>query len=295
MKSHLPKPLLFVVLFASFTAVPTLPDSKQAFSKPRLIVDTKWEFLLGAFWGGRWIKTPEAQRWARGGENYAVFHGPHRFGTFRGGKAVVAGPHCPNSYLVKVHTPPYKPKGLLARRAGPPGYIGVSGASVKQLLPRPVQMPGSQAYRGVVASWLRAHGIQNPQPGIIKVWRVDLDNDGRQEVLINAVRHEGYNGWPQIMSFNSHAGDHALLLVRRAEKAQNKGAAKTTAVFSQIHVRAASLNAPAILELAAVLDINGDGKMEIITRGRYYQGQWGTVYEWRNGYPKEVLSSGCGV
>jgi hypothetical protein len=292
---------LIILSAALFTCGPVVPGTKLTNSKssksklsnpkPRLIVDTKWNFLVGAFASGKWVKTPQAQRWAGGGESYTVFQGPRLLGSFRGSKAVSPGSPCEDAYHVKLQLPPYKPKGLLARRLGPPGYVAVSGASAKQLMPRIVQPVSPAAYNEVVKLWLRGRGLQNPQPGLVKVWRVDLDGDGRPEVLINAVRHGAQNGLPNIMSPNSRAGDHALLLVRRA----TGGQVKTIAVFSQIHTQNANLNVPSFLELAGVLDVNGDGQMEIIARGRYYQGNWSSVYEWRGGYPQAILSSGCGV
>ena len=36
------------------------------------------------------------------------------------------------------------------------------------------------------------------------------------------------------------------------------------------------------------------GKMEIMTHGRYYEGDWTTVYEMRGNKAVQVLESGCG-
>jgi hypothetical protein len=261
-------------------------------TKPRLIADSQWNFLVGSASGDQWLASAHAAPLARGGESYMVFDGPRVVGTFRGSKAISIGPPCEDTFRVKLQLPPFKPKGLLARRAGPPAYVGVSGATAKQLMPRKVEvMSATSGFKEIVAAWLRAKGVKNPQPGIVKVWRADIDGDNRQEIIINAIRHNERSGVPDVMSADSRAGDHSLLLVRRIVD----GKVQTVVVSSQIYTKHQSLNAPSTLELAGVMDLNGDGKMEIVTRGRYHQGSWVSVYEWRKGVPKAVISTGCGV
>jgi hypothetical protein len=40
--------------------------------------------------------------------------------------------------------------------------------------------------------------------------------------------------------------------------------------------------------------LNGDGKMEIVTFGRYYEGDGTMVYEMRNNKAVKVLEAACG-
>ena len=52
---------------------------------------------------------------------------------------------------------------------------------------------------------------------------------------------------------------------------------------------------PNKFEIAALADLNGDGKIDIVVRSRYYEGDEVTVYETtRSGFNK-ALSVGCGL
>ena len=47
--------------------------------------------------------------------------------------------------------------------------------------------------------------------------------------------------------------------------------------------------------MVAVLDLNGDGRMEIVTYGRYYEGDWFDVFDLEGLAAKKVLTAGCGA
>lgn len=259
---------------------------------PRLIVDTRSGYLLGAWASNWWIKPDKAAKWARGQENYAVFEGPHLMGTYRGSAGRSLGSECPNTQVVQIALPPRR-RGVLSPAL--PKAIGVSGlspAQVGSLMPRPVKAePIAASHKAIVAQWLRSHGVARPQVFISKVWSADLDGDGRREILISAIRHRGEKGLLQIARNGVFAGDYSLLLVRR----NTQRGAQTIAVDSQIHAKDYFSAVPSFRELTAVLDLNGDGKMEIVAWGSYYQGSWATVYEWRGGKLQVALQEGCGV
>jgi hypothetical protein len=52
---------------------------------------------------------------------------------------------------------------------------------------------------------------------------------------------------------------------------------------------------PNVYSLAAVLDLNGDGRMEIIVQGAYYEGDWKTVYALHGSEVKNIFGCGCGA
>ncbi len=55
--------------------------------------------------------------------------------------------------------------------------------------------------------------------------------------------------------------------------------------------------APGKYELSSVADLNGDGKMELIIGGGYYEGMWVESYEIMRNKPirLKMLDVGCGV
>ena len=44
----------------------------------------------------------------------------------------------------------------------------------------------------------------------------------------------------------------------------------------------------------AVLDLNGDGVMEIVVSGRYYEGDWIAAYKAEGNEITKIFSAGCG-
>jgi FG-GAP repeat len=54
-------------------------------------------------------------------------------------------------------------------------------------------------------------------------------------------------------------------------------------------------NAPNVYRVAAILDLNGDGKMELVVTSNYYEGGTTTVYRCMPTKIEAVLSAACGV
>jgi hypothetical protein len=54
-------------------------------------------------------------------------------------------------------------------------------------------------------------------------------------------------------------------------------------------------NASNLYELRGVLDVNGDGKLEVIVHSHYYEGAGTTIYDCSGGKCKAVLSVECGL
>lgn len=262
---------------ALWLVVPALAQPKKAPAAPRFVVDGASGYLLGASQNGRWLNAKTARKLVRGGEKYTFYDGTRVVGNAVGGKAATDGAPCEDTYFVKL--------------TGAARVLAVSGPPLKS--PRPVaSLANSSAiYRAEVAKWLTAHGVKNPQVGIVKIWRADLDGDGTAEVLISAMRQQGKSAPFESISPDAAAGDYSLLLLRRVGK---KGV-QTVPIVSEIYPKTKKFNAPSVHELVSVLDINGDGKMEIVMRGRYYEGDSMGVYEYRGGAVKNVLESGCGA
>ena len=243
----------------------------------RLIVDGDVGYLLGAARNGQWIKDTHARTLVKGGESYSVIAGTKIIATVKGGKAQAIGAPCEETQMVEL-------KGVSR---------GIAVSGLKKPWPRPVtaQSPNNAIYRNEVAQWLKKHGVKNPQVGITQIWRADLDGNGTQEVIINAVRQNGKTGSPQQITPDSAAGDYSVVLLRYV----SGKSVKTVPVASEIHAVAKKFNAPFISEVISILDINGDGRMEIVLRGRYYEGDSTGVYEWKNGKTNSVLEVGCGA
>ena len=56
-----------------------------------------------------------------------------------------------------------------------------------------------------------------------------------------------------------------------------------------------SFDAPNVYELSAILDLDGDGKMEIVVGSEYYEGAATTIYRCDPKKVEALLSVGCGA
>jgi hypothetical protein len=213
----------------------------------------------------------------RGGQTYRVYNSRRLLGSSTGALPKSEGPPCDETLFSRV-TPNFGS-----------GQIAVGGAW--NAMPRPVRVLSNTqpAYVRAVALLLRQNGIARPKVQIQQVWRVDLEGDGEPEVLISATNYERYASGG--LRSASRAGDYSLVLLRQTVR----GRAVTRVLDASYYPQAKEFNAPSLSDLAAVLDLNGDGKMEIVMHSRYYEGSSTVVFEMQRGRPVPVLNEGCGA
>jgi len=63
----------------------------------------------------------------------------------------------------------------------------------------------------------------------------------------------------------------------------------------EYYPKAKKFNAPAEHRVIGVLDLNGDGIMEIVLSGQYYEGDWVDAYRVDGAKIIKLFSMGCGV
>ncbi len=182
----------------------------------------------------------------------------------------------------------------------PIAATGIDGALLasagQSISPAPVHVE-------VVATQLQAAGLDVPV-NITDVRRVDLQNDGVDEVLIVAS-----SGEPHF--YGSRVGDYSMLILRRVDDVDNvenivlRFSATTgnepgiqlaedlyDSAESGIYTQYVSYSS---LPETAFADLNGDGVMEIVVEPFIYEG-WGTeVFDTQLPGVPVVLESACGV
>lgn len=238
--------------------------------------------VMGGLRDGRWVKAEEIAPLMSGGERYIVYSMTRRIGVRTGVKPASEGPPCSDTMYVK----------NMAPKADEGGLIAVGG--IWNALPRvpKVEKNSSPVYRAAVAEVLRRNGIQRPEVKIVKVLRVDLDGDGTQEVLISATRAKRWESGS--IANDSNPGDYSVVLLRRVVR----GRVQTLVVEGEYHPRGRvpeTDGPPNEYDVTALLDLNGDGRLEIIVEGGYYEGDWRTVYAFRAGKVESLFGCGCGA
>jgi len=149
--------------------------------------------------------------------------------------------------------------------------------------------PAQQVYRDAVRDFLRSRGLRDPKVKITQLLRIDLEGDGEDEVFVTATNY-GTKDADDIPS-ESPAGSYSLILLRRVVD----GKVRTQLIDGEFYRKAGDFNAPRRFRVSALLDVDGDGKLEVIVNAAYYEGGSTTVYRCTPTKIEKLLSVECGV
>jgi hypothetical protein len=238
-------------------------------------------YLLGGSGGGQWLKPEAAAGLFTGGENYRLYSLGGEVGNSVGGKPAKGeeGP-CTDTLYVTL-TPFPQGRGSLVALAGP-----------WNAMPRAVTNTATepQVYKEATAEILKSKGIVNPQVRLTQVIRVDLDGDGVEEGLVSATNYEKSQPGSGLTP-NARVGDYSLVFLRRVVQ----GKIVTNIITGEYYPKAKKFTAPAEHRIIGVLDLNGDGSLEIVLSGRYYEGDWVEAYRVDGAKIIKLFSMGCGA
>jgi hypothetical protein len=242
------------------------------------IVDVTVGCLIGGSLGERWLSSEEARTKLSGGERYQLLSLCGLSSTVQGSKPKSVGDPCPKTLNVLFPDSSVADEPLVALEA--PSWTPI---------PRKVvHLSGENAtYKAAVRQILQQKGLQNPTVKLSQVLRVDLDNDGVDEVLVVATYLGDKENSPPP---SAKAGTYSLVLLRKVAGHQ----IKNIMLREEYHVKKGEFNAPSEYSIAAVADLNGDGFMEIVVCGRYYEGEWSEVHSIQGLKTQKVLTCGCG-
>lgn len=144
-----------------------------------------------------------------------------------------------------------------------------------------------KTYLNVVAEILRSKGLPKAKAVIEQAVKVDLDGDGVDEVLLTASSYGGK------ISPRVDANNYSFVLLRKVVG----GKAKNIFLAEEYIKKYIEFGAPNRFDVSSIADLNGDGKMEIVVYGEYYEGSGANTYEIKGNQAVEIksLETGCGV
>ena len=240
------------------------------------IVWPETEYLIGGRAGGKWLDSQQAARAVKGGETFRLFSFNEEIGRAKGGKPRSAEEPCPHTQLVEL---------LLKVEEA---TIAIA-ASWNPMPRKPRDAATTQpVYVSAVREFLGTKGLPSAEVKITRIVRVDLDGEGEDEVLISAINYGGSDKTP---SANAPDGSYSFVLLRRVVG----GKVNTQLLDGEFYRKGTQFGAPNAYRIVAVLDVDGDGKMEVLVRSDYYEGGAITVYAFDGAKPKDVLTVGCGA
>ena len=156
------------------------------------VVDAQTGYLLGGSRNGKWIDDKEMARALQGGEPFRVYSSNSKLGDTTGSKTRTGEAPCDATHWVTLKR----------------NYNGVLAVGGKwNALPRRyrAQNTSQKLYRDDVAKVLRQRGIKNPKVTIAQHWRIDLEGDGIEEVLLSATNYKGLKAGQYGISSSAHA------------------------------------------------------------------------------------------
>jgi hypothetical protein len=234
-------------------------------------------YLLGGWATEGWLHDKAAARLLRGGETYRFYNLSGELGESPGSPPAPFAPEgdpCHETLTVSFANAPASKAGLVAL------------ASQVNALPRVPKLLGTdqKIYQEATAEILRQKGINNPNVHITQVISVDLDGDGSKEVLVSATHYA------KRLSSRASPGDYSVIFLRRLVHDK----VETSIIAGDFFPKGVKFGAPGEHRVMAVLDLNGDGIMEIVVAGRYYEGDWIAAYKADGNEITKIFSAGCG-
>jgi hypothetical protein len=248
------------------------------------IVEVESGYLFGAISDGKWIKADETAKLIGDETTYRVYGLTQTVGDAKGDKPKPEDVPCEGTLAVALSPQPEH------------GVIAI--AAPWNALPRKPQVtdPTQKTYVDAVREFLRTKEIDQPKVKIDNIVRVDLDGDGEEEVLISATN---YFRKDDSVPMRSPAASYSMVLLRRVVAGKVETQLIVGEFYPKAYPKAAQekgrFDSPNAYKVIATLDLDGDGKMEIVIDSHYYEGEETTIYRCDPKKSEALLSVSCGA
>ena len=250
------------------------------------IIEIETGYLFGGSENGKWVKAGPAAKSTAKKTTYQVYSLTKQAEQITAGKPKSVDEPCADTLMVSLSS---KPKD---------GVIGLA-ATWNALPRRPVIADATRSvYVEAVGDFLKARGIADPKMRITRILRVDLEGDGEEEVLISATNYffedksdHSAAPFPEAPIDSPRPGSYSIIILRRVVDRK----VQTQLVAGEVYPKPDEPVAPNVHQVTAVLDLNGDGKLEVIVHSFYYEGGQTTIYRCELDKIEAVLSVECGA
>lgn len=249
-----------------------LVSSEATLAVVPIVVHSSSAYLLGGVQAGRWIDGPTAAPSLRGGERYRVRANQAAETAATGGEPTQLDETCNQAYTVDLEP-------TVSGDA-----VAVGGTwPLQPRIPRELAAADPSLQQAVTA-FLQGKGIAQPDERITRAVQVDLDGDGGEEAIVTATRHTAQD------ATDAAAGDYSFAAVQTSANGQST----LVELQGNYFVQAGDFAAPNTYRLLGVLDLDGDGVLEVVVNGAYYEGASTSAYQVEGNAARALLTTGCG-
>jgi|GEM_PF-1962569 len=144
-------------------------------------------------------------------------------------------------------------------------------------------------YLNIIKGILIEKNIES-EPAIKRIIKFDMEGDGVDEVLLAAANTNLSKG------IAGEKNEYSFVILRKIINNEVKTYYLAEAFYTEDpDMENGKFSLAYEYNILGILDLNGDGILEIILRGNYYEGEWCEVFEFMDNSPYNVLSNGIGL
>jgi hypothetical protein len=262
--------ITLVVFLLGGVTIGGIEAQKSASLKPIVVGSGNYALLMGATQGGKWVKWEKVHGKLKAGIPLSLYSATKRVGKATG-KKPTASPAGGIAYVI-----PYAPVFESQE-----SVIGIGSVTWNPFV-RSIKVlsKSDKAVLAVVRAEMKRLKIGNKSVRVRKAWQVDLEGDGKPELLIEA-NSPHYDNLDNPTTSSGSAFGMVLLVAQ----------GKTTVLDSFQMEKFSPLGHEGFRNsvLSHAIDLNGDGKLEVVVFNQVHEGQKDTVYTMKGGKPQSVL------
>lgn len=265
--------LLFIAIFSVYK-VHGEDSNKKSPVVALVVANDLGTILIGGTHKGKWVNPQAITPFIKGGETYKLYSMTKFLCTSTGSKIEYAEP-CDTE--------------IISINSNDEFQVALGGDW--NALPR---IPSRQSninetYLKLISDILQENGLKGVPAKITQNYRIDLEGDGIDEVLICAsnINFEAPGMYQRKETY-------CIILFRKVIHGEVKNILLSNYFYSKDGTDE-DIRLVYVDKIHSFIDANGDGVMEVIIESRYYEGYSFTLYELRDNKLVEVLENGWGA